>query len=212
MGQDFSALFKRQIDDKRVSDLLDLINARFPDRGHLLRHRQGAGHPPSHAADRRVYLYVVLLRHLDYAEEFDIAELEIELEAEGKLDEFIKTMQETPQAGLEHDPQGCPADFQGQCGPARSLTRRPTPRRIRGHNPQRNRERRSRVSKVVERCFELAARRRPGKALVWVIDEVGQHVARSGDKIEDLRAIVQEFGQVGRNLVKARKLSRPVPG
>src|ERR1019366_3297317 len=27
MGQDFSALFKRQISDKRVSDLLDLINA-----------------------------------------------------------------------------------------------------------------------------------------------------------------------------------------
>jgi len=33
----------------------------------------------------------VLLRHLGYAEDFDIAELEIELEAEGKLDDFIKT-------------------------------------------------------------------------------------------------------------------------
>src|SRR3954452_14606560 len=30
MGQDFSALFKRQINDNRVSDLLDLINSRFP--------------------------------------------------------------------------------------------------------------------------------------------------------------------------------------
>src|SRR5664279_437299 len=30
MGQDFSALFKRQIGDKRVSDLVDNINARFP--------------------------------------------------------------------------------------------------------------------------------------------------------------------------------------
>ena len=36
-------------------------------------------------------MYTVLLRELDYAEDFDIAELEIELEAEGKLDQFIKT-------------------------------------------------------------------------------------------------------------------------
>ena len=36
-------------------------------------------------------MYTVLLRELDYAEDFDIAELEIELEAEGKLDEFIET-------------------------------------------------------------------------------------------------------------------------
>src|SRR5207249_2141812 len=65
------------------------------------------------------------------------------------------------------------------------------------------------LTKVVERCFDLVARRCPGKALVWVIDEVGQHVARSDDKIEDLRAVVQEFGLVGRNLVKARKLTAP---
>ena len=62
------------------------------------------------------------------------------------------------------------------------------------------------VSKVVEHTFELARRRRPGKALVFVIDEVGQHVARSGDKIEDLRATVEEFGKIGKNLLKARKM------
>ena len=33
-------------------------------------------------------MYTVLLRELDYAEDFDIAELEIVLEKEGKLDEF----------------------------------------------------------------------------------------------------------------------------
>ena len=38
---------------------------------------------------------------------------------------------------------------------------------------------------------------------------MGQHVARSDDKIEDLRAVVQEFGLVGRNLVKAKKLIAP---
>jgi hypothetical protein len=38
-----------------------------------------------------VLIYTVLLRELDYAEDFDIAELVIELEAEGKLDEFVET-------------------------------------------------------------------------------------------------------------------------
>jgi hypothetical protein len=38
---------------------------------------------------------------------------------------------------------------------------------------------------------------------------VGQHVARSGDKIEDLRATVEEFGKVGKNLLKAHKIPAP---
>ena len=61
----------------------------------------------------------------------------------------------------------------------------------------------------MERTFELMRRRRSGKTLVFVIDEVGQHVARSGDKIEDLRATVEEFGKVGKNLLKARKIIAP---
>ena len=39
-------------------------------------------------------MYTVLLRELGYAEDFDIAELEIELEAEGRLDEFVATCTE----------------------------------------------------------------------------------------------------------------------
>ena len=75
-------------------------------------------------------------------------------------------------------------------------------RRIHGRTSQRNRDAAISVSKVVKRTFELWGRRRPGKALVFIIDEVGQHVARSGDKIEDLRATIEEFGRVGKNLLK----------
>jgi len=74
---------------------------------------------------------------------------------------------------------------------------------------QRSRDAAISVSTVVKRTFELFGRRRPGKALVLVIDEVGQHVARSGDKIEDLRATIEEFGKVGRSLLKARKIPAP---
>ncbi len=74
---------------------------------------------------------------------------------------------------------------------------------------QRNRDASITVSKVVERTFELWGRRRPGKGLVFIIDEVGQHVARSGDKIEDLRAPIEEFGKVSKNLLKAKKITAP---
>src|SRR5437867_11404211 len=64
-------------------------------------------------------------------------------------------------------------------------------------------------ARVTWPTFELWGRRRPGKALVFIIDEVGQHVARSGDKIEDLRATVEEFGKIGKNLLRARKIPAP---
>jgi len=62
---------------------------------------------------------------------------------------------------------------------------------------------------AIDENFDLVGRRRPGKALVFIIDEVGQHVARSGDKIEDLRATIEEFGKVGKNLLTARKIPAP---
>src|SRR4051812_32246568 len=89
MGQPFSTLFKRQINDKRTSDLLDLINSRFPTEVIFF---DIAREQDTRRVTQRIseFLYVVLLRHLEYAEDFDIAELEIGLEAEGRLDQFIK--------------------------------------------------------------------------------------------------------------------------
>ncbi len=74
---------------------------------------------------------------------------------------------------------------------------------------QRNQDATMSVSKVVKRTFELRGRRHRGKALVFIIDEVGQHVARSGDKIEDLRATIEEFGKVGNNLLKEHTIIAP---
>src|SRR5437867_13197197 len=64
-------------------------------------------------------------------------------------------------------------------------------------------------ARVTWPTFELWGRRRKGKALAFIIDEVGQHVAQSGDKIEDLRATIEEFGKVGKNLLKVHKIIAP---
>src|SRR3979490_2442005 len=52
--------------------------------------------------------------------------------------------------------------------------------------------------KLAERANELIKRRRPGKSLIFVVDEVGQFVARDVQKMLDLQAIVQNLGVKGR--------------
>src|SRR5438477_5641351 len=207
LGKDFSTLFKARIADKRASDLLDSINARFPTEVIFF---DIAKEQDTRRVTQRIseFLYVVLLRHLEYAEDFDIAELEIELEAEGKLDDFIKTCKKLHGQDWKMIRKGAQ-----RISRANAVLHEIDPKTYTTADSwtisQRNRETSITLTKVVERCFDLVARRCPGKALVWVIDEVGQHVARSDDKIEDLRAVVQEFGLIGRNLVKARKLTAP---
>jgi hypothetical protein len=53
-------------------------------------------------------------------------------------------------------------------------------------------------------------RRRPGKALTFIVDEVGQYVAYNQERLENLRALVEEFGKVGKNRMRARRIPAPV--
>jgi hypothetical protein len=62
---------------------------------------------------------------------------------------------------------------------------------------------------LAERAFELASRRRAGQALIFIIDEVGQYVSRSVDKMLDLQAVVQSFGREGKNRVNRKQATAP---
>src|SRR5262245_34033763 len=215
VGKKFAELFKEQINKdaekspvaKQISDLLDLINAKSPTEVILF---EVAKEADTRKVTQRIaeLMYTVLLRELGYAEDFDIAELEIELEAEGKLPEFIATCK----SELKKDWEAVRAGAQ-KLSRASAILHKLDPKTYPSADSwahaQRNRDASISVSKVVERTFELWGRRRKGKALVFIIDEVGQHVARSGDKIEDLRATIEEFGKVGKNLLKQRKIAAP---
>jgi hypothetical protein len=153
-------------------------------------------------------MYTVLLRELNYAEDFDIAELEIELEAEGKLDEFVETCRKLHSQDWRIVRKGA-QKLSRASAVLHTIDPSTYPSADSWSHAQRNRDTAITVSKVIQRTFDLVGRRRPGKALVFIIDEVGQHVARSGDKIEDLRATIEEFGKVGKNLLTARKIPAP---
>jgi hypothetical protein len=64
-------------------------------------------------------------------------------------------------------------------------------------------------NRLAERAFELSSRRKKGKALLFVIDEVGQFVLRSVDKMLDLQAIIQAFGVAGKNRTERRQAVSP---
>ena len=207
LGSKFADLFKKQLNDPRISDLLDLINLKTPTEVILF---EVAKEADTRKVTQRIaeLMYTVLLRELGYSEDFDIAELEIELESEKRLDEFIAKCKSlhnkewnTIRAGAQK--------LSRASAVLHHLDPTTYPTADSWAHSQRNRDASITVSKVVERTFELWGRRRPGKALVFIIDEVGQHVARSGDKIEDLRATIEEFGKVSKNLLKARKITAP---
>lgn len=208
LGQQAGELFKNQIDDRRIGEFIDFINQAIPTE--VIMFDVSVDRAVRKSTERIAeVMYTVLLRELDYAQDYDVAELEIELEQEGRLDEFMalcrqkynrewpiirKGAQKIARASAilhELDPATYPtADSWSQ-----SLGEKQAD---------------ISVGKFVERTFELCARRRPGQALAFVIDEVGQYVARSADKIEDLRAVVEQFGKVSKNRVKAKQAVAPV--
>ncbi|HEU4784531.1 MAG TPA: BREX system P-loop protein BrxC, partial [Ktedonobacterales bacterium] len=207
-GHRAADLFKRQLDDPAISQWVDFITARIPTEVIMfdVSVERAVRKTTERIAD---ILYTQLLRSLGYAEDFDIAELEIELEREGKLDAFVARVQssggppwEVVRTGAqkmnrasaalyEMDPRTYPAADSW----ARSLS---------GRNADIT------VAKLVDRAFELMARRRPGKSLTFIVDEVGQYVSQSAEKLNDLRAVVERFGQESKNRIRARQAIAPV--
>ena len=185
LGSKFADLFKQQLvdpgsRDTRIGDLLDFINTKTPTGVILF---EVAKEADTRKVTQRIaeLMYTVLLRELGYSEDFDIAELEIELETEGKLADFIATCKtllkkdwETVRAGAQKLSRASAILHQ--------LDPKLYPSADSWSHSQRNRDASISVSKVVKRTFDLWGRRRKGKALAFIIDEVGQHVARSGDK------------------------------
>ncbi len=208
LGNNYSDLFMNQLNDKIISELVDFINKGIPTEVIMFDISKAK---EVKRGDEKIaeVIYRRLLSHLGYAEDYDIAELEIELENEGRLEEFVSLSEEVSGKSWNAARKGAK-----KTSYASAILNKMNPgvfpqadswsRSIQGKPPVIT------VETVVDRAFELIARRRPGKALFFIIDEVGQYVARSVDRIEDLRAVVEQFGKVSKNRLKARKAIAPV--
>ena len=219
-GKSAAELFKAQVQSQdpggRIAALVDSIIHRMAYRVVLFDVQKDRGQSGQGNLSISPYMYRVLLRELGYADDFDIAELEIGLEAEGRLDEFMQRFDTEYATGNARN---------GWLGRGRSGAEvwnrigvilhqmdprtYPTPESFAHGLAEKRVEVTPRL--LVERCFELMNRagRGDGKALAFVIDEVGAYVSFSQDRLEDLRAVVELFGKESKNRIKAGQLAAP---
>lgn len=239
MGQPASQLFVRTLRDQsakgdekvgRIADLVDFIQARFAS--HVIMFDVQLDRATRRTTEPIAeIMYTVLLRELDYAQDYDVAELEIELEGEGRLADFIRAAAQMRKGGEPvREAAAVPVTLQGVSAEDYGIWQRVragAQRRPRASaalhaiNPATypakdtwtaslRQEADITIRTVVDRTFELAGRRRPKQAIIFIMDEVGAYVARSAEKIENLRAVVELFGKESKNRVQAGKAVAPV--
>ena len=215
LGRTATDLFLENVSDEKLSELLQYINTSIPTEAVIFDISKDRN--IRHGSESIIsVMYRTLLRELGYSQEFDMAELEIWLEKNGHLEDFIRTFNE--ELGRTWDEE---RDFAMGILEASTVLNTMFPkifpdkeswaRALGSATASGDFPGRARVSAkvLVERSFELMERRRPGKALIFIIDEVGQFISRSVDRMLDLSGVVEEFGTRGKNLVKAGKATAP---
>ncbi|MGH8591049.1 MAG: BREX system P-loop protein BrxC [Gammaproteobacteria bacterium] len=206
-GTSSSEIFKQVVKDTRIGAFLDSINARIPTDAVVFDVSMERG---VRTASERIteIMYKALLRELDYADDFDLAELELSLEVDGLLAKFRTRFQELHEQLWEkrrklgravNEASAVLNNLYPKTYPYADSWAKSLGQGRADINP----------NQFAERAFELMARRRPGRSLVFVIDEVGQYVARSVQKMLDLMGVVQAFGVTGKNRVRAKKSLAP---
>lgn len=202
-------LENRQIVGEKAGELFGRRNGR--DKLQLLLHRINEA-IPTHAVifdvstDRGIksgnqtiteIMYRLFLASLGYARDLDLAELEIGLEADGRLEEFKSAFSQI--LGKEWDDRKNMVAFALSEASAAMHAIQPDIYSDKdswadAHSGKAD------ISPglLAQRINELTDRRKPGYTVVFVIDEVGQFVARDVQKMLDLQAVVQQMGVHGR--------------
>jgi hypothetical protein len=163
----------------------------------------------THAQHIAEATYLAMLRALGYAEDYEISELEIELEKEGKLASFEDLCQAAYQKEWREIRESsqklaCASSLLHQLAPQtydspdawlKAIQARPSGRPT--------------ARDVVEKAFALCQIRRPGKTFAFIVDEIGPYATLGPERIENLRALVEQFGRESLKRLKAGTIPGP---
>ena len=203
-GGSASSLFLKQVESKPVTDCVEFLNGAVPYEIFMfdVQVELPVETKPEQIAE---VMYRVLLRDLDYAEDYDIAELEIELEKEGKLAAF----QDLCRAEYKEEWRKIRKGSQ-KFARASAVLHRLDPRTYAATDTWLNMvkarpSRRLSVKELVDRSFDLCNVRRHGKAFAFILDEMGQFAER----LENLLAVVEQFGKESLERLNAGKIPGP---
>lgn len=197
LGVRSSALFgARRADSPKLQVLLKQITERIPTDAVIFDVSTDRGIRSANQSMTEI-VHRCFVRYLGYAENIDIAQLEIDLESEGRLDDFKERYRKVFEKDWDKEKSKV-AFALGQASRVMSELEPATypvaDSWVKGalHRADIT------PSALAERCKELMSRRRPNRTLVFVVDEVGQFVARDVQKMLDLQALIQSLGRVGR--------------
>lgn len=197
LGTPAATLFgKRRADSQKLQVLLAQITERIPTDAVIFDVSTDRGVRMANQSMTEI-MHRAFVKYLGYSGHLDIAQLEIDLESEGRLDEFKQRYQAIFSKDWDREKEklsfalGQGSRVMYELEPA---TYPMADSWVKGAQNKAD----VTPGVLAERCKELMGRRRPERTLVFVVDEVGQFVARDVQKMLDLQALVQSLGRVGR--------------
>ena len=197
LGTPAARLFgDRRADNKKLQVLLQQITERIPTDAVIFDVSTDRGIRTANQSMTEI-MHRCFVRYLGYAENIDIAQLEIDLESDGRLDEFKAGYQQVFHKDWDREKSKVAFALSQASRVMSELEPATYPV---ADSWVKGAQHRADVTPgtLAERCKSLMHRRRPNRTLVFVVDEVGQFVARDVQKMLDLQALIQCLGRVGR--------------
>ena len=196
LGDGAAELFAQRTGDSRVEVLLQNIAEHIPTNAVIFDVSTDRGIRTGNQTITEI-MYRLFLQSMGYARDLDLSELEITLEGEDRLDQFKQTYHEVFDKDWDIEKGKVAIAVQQASRVMHTLDPATYPT---ADSWRESAHRRADITPglLAARCKQLMARRRNGRSLVFVVDEVGQFVARDIQKMLDLQALVQSLGRVGR--------------
>jgi uncharacterized protein DUF6079 len=195
-GESAALRFGQRTGDKKLQVLLKAIGEQIPTHAVIFDVSTDRGIRSGNQTLTEI-MYGLFLRSLGYAKDLDLSELEITLEERNELRHFEDEYRRICKKEWATEKGKVAFALSEASRVLHSLDPDTYPMADSWVKAVKNKADIT-PGKLAERIRELMNRRRPGQSLIFVIDEVGQFVARDIQKMLDLQAVVQNLGIKGR--------------
>lgn len=195
-GESAGERFAERAGDKKLQVLLKAINETIPTHAVIFDVSTDRGIRSGNQTLTEI-MYGLFLQSLGYAKDLDLSELEIGLEETGQLARFEEEYKRLFKKDWAAEKGKVAFALSEASRVLHSLDPDTYPMADSWVKAVKNKADIT-PGKFAERAGELMKRRKPGLSLMFVVDEVGQFVARDVQKMLDLQAIVQSLGVKGR--------------
>ncbi|HEX9606521.1 MAG TPA: BREX system P-loop protein BrxC [Gemmatimonadaceae bacterium] len=195
-GESAAERFAQKAGDRKFQVLLKSISEKIPTHAVIFDVSTDRGIRSGNQTLTEI-MYGLFLQSLGYAKDLDLSELEITLEEKNQLKRFEDEYQRLFNKKWTAEKGKVAFALSEASRVLHSLEPATYPMADSWVKAVKNKADIS-PGKLAERAKELMKRRRPGESLMFVVDEVGQFVARDVQKMLDLQAVVQNLGIRGR--------------